>query len=685
MAPTRPHRRVLHGEVVEDPWFWMRDHEDPQLLAHLEAERAFYEASVRPLAPLRADIAGRLRARVPGERRDCPWTQGPHAYQRVYADGAQYPRWQRWATDPSTAATVLDLGGLVGDAAYAETGVVVPSDDGTLLAYSVDLTGDEVYELRFRDLGSGVDLPDRVRRTYYGGAFTADGGAFYYTVHDEAYRPHQVWRHRLGSPVEEDRLVLEEPDRRFELDLRRTRSGDFVLVSSTSRTTRQEWALDARDPDAVPRPVRPRVAGVEDTAEHQRTPAGGRWLLVTNERCREFSLLTADVPAWGGERAAWSELHPGRAGHRLASCDAFAEHVVLGWRTGARPLLEVWAEDAEPLQVVRSPGAGTVRLGPNHDYDAAGVVVEETSLVDPSVWSLVAFADGGRRVVHCAEAPGHDPSRYRTAAMTLPARDGTPVPVTVAHAVGTPLDGSAPALVWAYGAYESCDWPEFDPTLPEWLDRGVVHVHAHVRGGGEGGRTWWEQGRMAAKATTFTDLVDVADGLASRGLVDGARIATRGLSAGGLLQGAVLTMRPDRWRAVVAEVPFVDCVNSMLDDTIPLTVGEWEEWGDPHEPDAYRWMRAYTPYENLPEPPWPDLLVTGALHDPRVLVHEPAKWVARLRTVQPPGSRLLFRVETGPGAHGGPAGRLAHLDYEAEVMAFVLDAFTRPASDPAAG
>ncbi len=690
IAPTEPHERDLHGEVVADPWSWMRDHDDLRFLAHLQAERAFYEDSVRPLAGLRADIAGRLRRRVAPEGKDCPWTRGGYSYQRVYPEGMQYPRWLRWG-DPAEARVVLDLDELVGDdAAYAETGLVVPSDDGRLLAYSVDLTGDEVYELRFRDVERGEDLPDRVPHTYYGGAFTSDGSAFYYTVHDEVYRPYQVWRHRLGTPVDTDVLVLQEDDRRFELDLRRTRSGDVVLVSATSRRTRQEWALDAHDPEAVPRTVRERVAGVEDHVEHQRTPDGGRWLVVSNERCPEFSLLACDVGAWAAGEPDWTEPHPGRDGHRLASCDAFAGHVVLGWRVDARPLLEVWESGAvegvgvaTPQLVLASPGAGTVRLGPNADYDAGGLVVETTSLVDPPVWTSVPFDGGERLVVHEAAAPGHDPGRYVSERLALTARDGTEVPVTLARAATTPLDGSAPAMVWAYGAYESCDWPEFDPVVPEWLDRGVVYVHAHVRGGGEGGRTWWEQGRMEHKTTTFTDLVDVADGLAARGLVAPDRIATRGLSAGGLLQGAVFTTRPDRWRVVVAEVPFVDCVNSMLDDTVPLTVNEWEEWGDPHRPDAYRWMRAYTPYENLPSEPWPDLLVTGALHDPRVLVHEPAKWVARLRSVHSGDSRLLFRAESGPGAHGGPSGRFAHLDYEAEVMAFVLDALasgTAPAT-----
>jgi len=679
IAPQYPHERLLHGERVEDPWFWMHDHERPELLAYLDAERAHYDAATEPLRPLRDEIAASLRRREAPDLRGCPWDEGGFTYQVVYEEGAQYPRTVRrpLGTDPSAARTVLDVGAVAGAAAYAELGLSVVSDDGRVLAYSVDLDGDEVYELRFRDVDTGEDLADRIPRSYYGGAFTADGSCFYYTVHDEAYRPHQVWRHRLGTPVGADELVLEEDDRRFELDVRRTRSGAFVLVSAVSRTTRQEWALDAHDPAAVPVPVRPRVAGVEDTVEHQSTPAGGRWLVVTNEAVTEFALVTADVADWTAGAASWAELVPGRRGERLGAVEAFAGALVLEWRVTGTPVLEVWRGLEGALDgptVLRPEPFGTVRLGPNHDADADGVVIETTSLVDPSVWSLVPFDGGPARVVHRVDVPGHDRSRYVTERVTVPARDGIPVPVTLAYAADTPLDGSAPGLVWAYGAYESCDWPAFDPTLPEWLDRGVVYAQAHVRGGGEGGRGWWDQGHLAAKVTTFTDLIDVADALADRGVMAPDRIATRGLSAGGLLQGAVFSMRPDRWRVVIAEVPFVDCINSMLDDTIPLTVTEWEEWGDPRRAEDYRWMRAYTPYENVPPEPWPLLLVTGALHDPRVLVHEPAKWVAKLRSLAGEGARVLFRAETGPGAHTGPAGRLAHLDYEAEVMTLTLDA-----------
>lgn len=298
--------------------------------------------------------------------------------------------------------------------------------------------------------------------------------------------------------------------------------------------------------------------------------------------------------------------------------------------------------------------------------------------MQPATWWAVDLATGTTAEVHRQEAPGHDPAQYVTTRMTLPAPDGTPVPATVVRHRDTPLDGTAPALLYAYGAYEYTFEPDWDPALPTLLDRGVVFVHAHVRGGGEGGRRWWLQGRLEHKQNTFTDLIAVADGLAGR-YVDGDNICTRGLSAGGLVQGAVVSQRPERWRAVVAEVPFVDVVTTMLDASIPLTANEWDEWGDPRRRADFDWMLDYSPYDNVPPPGnRPDLLVTGAVHDPRVMVREPAKWVARLRETDPDWSpRCLFRVETGAGAHSGPSGRYGHLAYEAEVYAWLLDRMGR--------
>lgn len=336
-------------------------------------------------------------------------------------------------------------------------------------------------------------------------------------------------------------------------------------------------------------------------------------------------------------------------------------------RLGADPADDVliFAEDDARFEI-------TLRGSRSGEF----AVIESASR-DTTEVRLVPLADPLKR----REVPGHDPASYRTERVTAPARDGTPIPVTLACHATTPLDGTAPCLLYGYGAYEACCDPEFSIGLPSLLDRGVVYAIAHVRGGGEGGRNWWFQGRLRAKPTTFTDYIDVADWLAGDGsapaLVDGRRIVSRGLSAGGLLQGAVYSMRPDRWRAVVAEVPFVDCVTTMLDPSIPLTINEWDEWGDPRDPGDYACIRSYSPYDNPPKGRRPALLVTGAVHDPRVSVHEPAKWVARLRATEgsdEAAGRLLFRVEQGVGAHTGPSGRYAQARYEAEVHAFVLNA-----------
>ena len=316
-----------------------------------------------------------------------------------------------------------------------------------------------------------------------------------------------------------------------------------------------------------------------------------------------------------------------------------------------------------------------MHLARNTWYDATSAAVTDEAWTEPPVHAVASFGDGAVTDVGRHEAPGHDPATYVSEIRTFPAPDGHLVPATIVRHHDTPLDGTAPALVYGYGSYEAVFEPEWEEPLPSLLDRGVVYVHTHLRGGGEGGRRSWLEGRLQAKQNTFTDHLAVADGLAAHGLVDPDRIATRGLSAGGLLQGAVFSQRPDRWRAVVAEVPFVDVVTTMLDDTIPLTVTEWDEWGDPHVRAEFDAMLAYSPYENPPPAgSRPDLLVTGAVHDTRVMVREPAKWVARLRETDPDWSpRCLFRVETGSGSHHGPSGRLGHLSYEAEVYAWVLD------------
>lgn len=697
-GPPRPRRdrleRTLHGVTRVDPYAWLRAVEDPEVVAHLHAERAHYDAATRHLRPLAWALAEEMSARVPPADSSVSWQRARFSYYTRTVEGSEYAQLMRdlnpsedgrppdsvvesrEATDsvrrPEDPQLLLDPADLAGGSAYVDLGLCIVSPDERLLAYSVDTTGAEVFELRFRDLATGHDLAGRVPRSYYGGAWSADSRFFFYTVHDAASRPHQVWRHQIGASVGSDVCVYADEDEQFEVMVRGCRSGDVVVLWSQSRDTSEVWLLDAHDPTANARCVEPRRKGVEYHCEHARTADGDVLVVVTNDAAIEFRAMSAPLDTPG--RASWTELVPERADKRLERVDAFAGHLLLRLRKQGSVVLRTLPVGGGPsVDIGSSVAAGTIALGRNERFDATAVTVVEQSYTDPAAWYDVDLASGVRRLRHRQAAPGHDPHAYVGERISVPAADGAAIPVTVVRRADVPLDGTAPALMYGYGAYEYSFEPEFDPALPSLLDRGVVFVHAHVRGGGEGGRRWWLDGRLQHKQNTFSDHLAVADAIAD-GLVDGSRIATRGLSAGGLLQGAVFSQRPERWRAVVAEVPFVDVVTTMLDASIPLTANEWDEWGDPHRAEDFAWMLGYSPYDNLPPAGRrPVLLVTGALHDPRVMVWEPAKWVAALRAGDPGWApRCLFRAEVGEGAHSGPSGRYAHLRYEAEVYAWVL-------------
>jgi oligopeptidase B len=681
-----------------DAYHWMRDRDSPTLLAHLVAERDWYDAATRHLGSLVEKLRSEMTDRVPAADSSVSWLHHDFSYYTALPAGREYAQLLRENNTPDQSGPpksaeksglgnrisgpeiLLDVNDLVDDSGYVELGLTRISPDDRLLAWSVDRTGDEVYELHFRDCETGRDLDDVVPRSYYGGAWSADSASFFYTVHDDAYRPFQVWRHEIGTTPDADVLVVEERDEQFDLNVRATRSGGLVVIWSENRDTSEVWVVDARHAAAPAYSVGGRRRGVMYHAEHALLPDGDdELLLVSNAGAVEFRLLACPVPRAGHQdHTTWREARGEDQGVRLERVDAFADHVVLSYRAEGEQRLRVLATSdltLEGLVVTPSRPPGSLALATNAEFSTRSVVVEEETYLEPTVWSELSLDDGARTEVKRREAPGHAPEEYVAEMMTFPAPDGTQVPATVVRHRETRLDGTAPCLLYGYGAYEAVDEPEWDPALPSLLDRGVVYVHTHIRGGGEGGRHWWLDGRLEHKQHTFSDHAAVADGLAAAGLVDGTRIASRGLSAGGLLQGAVFSQRPDRWRAVVAEVPFVDVVTTMLDASIPLTANEWDEWGDPRRPDDFTWMLAYSPYDNLPPAGQrPDLLVTGALHDPRVMVYEPAKWVAALRESDPEWSpRCLFRAETGAGAHIGPSGRFAHLAYEAEVYAWVLD------------
>jgi oligopeptidase B len=710
-AQRIPSVRELHGQRDVDDYAWMRDHDSAAFLAYLGAERAYYDVQTAHLAELTDSLFGEAVARTPRSAEDSvSWTRRGYRYwyrtpqeaenrQLFRAPAGQAGPTETGPTEagpteagPTEAGPtlLLDENVLAAATGYVDVPVAEPSPDDRLLAWSVDTSGAEIYQLRFTEIETARELPEVIERTYPGGGWSSDSAHFFYLVPDELNRPYQVWRHAMGTPASADELVYEETDERFGLTVTASRSGELIVITAESRDTTDVRLIPASRPRSPAALVEPRRRGVEYRVDHAADPAGGAndsgagdLLIVTDDGAPEFTLMRAPVDAPG--RANWTAvpcpaIAPARADTRLIGCDVFAGHLLLTLRRDGAPLLAITDPGGGAVREIRPAlTAGAISVQHATDYRAGSVIIAEESLIEPPRWSELDLATGGRQEVKRAEVPGFDATLYRTTQIDARAGDGASVPVTLAYRFDTPLDGTAACLLYGYGAYEACLDAEFDRGLPSLLDRGVVYAVAHVRGGGERGRHWWQQGRLRAKPRTFSDFIEVADWLAGDApgatpLVDGRRIVSRGLSAGGLLQGAIYSRAPGRWRAVVAEVPFVDCVTTMLDPSIPLTITEWDEWGDPRDAADFDCLRSYSPYDNPPAGARPDLLVTGAVHDPRVLVHEPAKWVARLRETDTAGGRVLFRVELGVGAHTGPSGRFAHLRYEAEVQAFILAA-----------
>jgi len=690
IASPRPVRTVLHGVEDVDPYSWIDDPEAPETGAYLRAERAYYDARVEPLADLAAELTAEMVARLPATEDSAPWEQLGWRYRRVTPQGCEYDRLVRRpvAAPSAEESLVIDLQAVhdQGGTAYSEEGLLEVSPDGRRLAWSVDLEGDEVYTLRFRDLDTGRDLDEVVPRTYYGGAWSADSTSFLYVVHDDSYRPYQAWRHVLGTPVEDDLLVFEDLDDRLELELAASRSGRWAVISLTGRGFTEEWLVATADVSATPVLVRARKVGVEYALEHApgHGPGGADGFYVTtNLGAPEFQVMWATE----GDPAAWIPLLREDPDVRVGGVDAFAAGHVLSLRRDGAATLRVVPREGTAFDLLAEHAGGMVRLARNEDWDAPFVSVATESFVHPAVVRDVAW-DGMRTERHRAVVVGVDHDDYVCERRLVPRPDGAEVPVILIRHRETPLDGTAPCFLYGYGSYESCldpDWGvDFGRVLPSVLDRGVVYAIGHPRGGGEMGRRWWEDGHLAAKHHTFDDQAAVAEHLRD-GLV--RAVVSRGGSAGGLLQGALYGRRPELFAGLVAAVPFVDVVGSMLDESLPLTAQEWLEWGDPRDPDQHAWLAAYSPMLNLPDVAVrPPLLVTGFAHDSRVLVREPARWVARLRASDPghgagddPTSpvsprTVLFRCETGPGAHGGPSGRFHELAFEAELYAWALRA-----------
>jgi oligopeptidase B len=667
-AERHPHPMTLHGETREDDWFWLRERADARVTAHLDAENAWTDALTAHLAPLRETLYGEMLARIQQTDLSVPYRRGGFLYYSRTEEGRQYPiHCRREGGMDAPEQVLLDLNALAEGHTFMALGAFEISPDGTRLAYTVDFTGYRQYLLQVKDLASGEARADRAERVT-SVAWSADSAALWYTQEDAvSKRSYRLLRHALGA-TGDDPLVYEETDERFDVGVYLTRSGQWLVCSISSHTTAEARVLRSDAPvDGAWTTIAPRVQDREYWVDHR---ADHFWIR-TNDTGRNFRVVTAPAASPGPEQ--WREVVPHRAQVMIEGIDCFRDHVMLCTREHALPQLDILDPSTNRVRrVAFAEAAYTVSPGANEEYAATTYrYIYQSFITPPSVFDLGLEDLNSTLLKRTPVLGGWDPSRYVSERIEATASDGTRIPVTLLRHRDTPRDGSAPCHLYAYGSYGICSHVLFNSNRFSLVDRGVVYALAHIRGGGDLGKPWHDAARMASKMTTFTDFVACAEALVQEDWASRERLVIHGGSAGGLLVGAVTNLRPDLCRGVLMQVPFVDVLTTMLDETLPLTVGEFEEWGNPKDPVQYGWMRTYSPYDNLKPGAYPAMLVKTSLNDSQVGYWEPAKYVARLRTLKTNTTPLLFKCNMGAG-HGGASGRYDALREIAFDYAWIL-------------
>jgi oligopeptidase B len=666
IAPRKPKVDVLHGDRRQDDYFWLRHKDDPEVLGYLREENAYTDAVMRPTEAFRQALYAEMLARIKEDDSTVPFRRGRYFYYSRTEKGKQYPiHCRKLERLEAPEEVALDLNALAAGHTFCALGAYTVSDDGRLLAYTVDFTGFRDYTLYVKDLQTGALLADRVEKVA-AVAWTADAATFFYVSEDPAKRPYRLWRHRLGAPS--DDLLYEEPDELFRVHVERSRSRAYMFLVTGSHTATEVRFLPAATPAGEWRLVAAREKDHEYDVDHGgelfyvRTNGGGR---------RNFRLVTAPVSDPGPSR--WAELVPHREAVMLEDVDVFATHYVLQEREGGLTRFRVTELATGAAHDVAFPEAAyEVTPEGNAEFAARRYRFRYESLITPP--SVFDYDVGTRErtlLKRTEVLGGYEPSRYRTERVHATAADGTRIPISLVCRAEIPRDGSSPMLLAGYGAYGLPYPVTFSSNRLSLLDRGLTVAIAHVRGGGELGKRWHDAGRMLNKWNTFADFVAATECLQASGYTAADRLVIEGGSAGGLLVGAVLNMRPELYAAAVLRVPFVDVINTMLDESLPLTVGEFEEWGNPKLRAHYDYLATYCPYTNLAARRFPPLLIRTGINDSQVMYWEPAKYVARHRALGDGAPTLLFRINMDVG-HGGASGRYDALRELAFDYAFVL-------------
>ncbi|MET0239526.1 MAG: S9 family peptidase [Sphingobium sp.] len=681
-APQRPHSATFHGRTLSDPWAWLRDPGYPEVtdkdvLSYLEAENTWFEAAMAPHQPLIDTLFEEMKGRIKEDDASVPQKDGDFVYWRAFEAGAEYRQWFRRPVAGGEAQLILDEPALAEGADYFRLGAISISPCARYLAFAVDDDGGERFEARITDLDTGELLPDVIPGTLSALVWTQDSKALIYGLANDNWRTDNARLHRIGTPLSEDIELFHEDDEGFRVSVGLTSRENWIVIGTGDHVTSEVWLVPAADPTAPPRLVSARQPGREyDVDEHDG------WLYIrTNDTHPNFRLVRARVET----PDVWEEVIPASDHFYLTDVSLFKSFYVTEGREDGLDQIELrdYATNT-PHRITFPEAAYVAGLDDNPEYDTAKLRISYESMVSPETVFDLDLATGIRTTLKVQEIPsGYDPTRYASERVNITARDGTQVPVSIVYPRDFPRDGSRPIHLYGYGAYGIAIEPGFSTGRLSLLDRGFAYAIAHIRGGDDLGQQWYLDGKLDKRANTFNDFVDVAKGLIDLGWSSAGKVTISGGSAGGELMGAVVNSDPELWGAVAAHVPFVDVLNTMLDASLPLTPGEWPEWGNPIEDmAAYDLIASYSPYDNVKAQPYPPLMVTAGLNDPRVTYWEPAKWVAKLREHRTNDAALILKTNMGAG-HGGKSGRWESLKETAEEFAFFLWQMGQAGTPPA--
>lgn len=673
VAPQKPHTYQIHGDTISDPYFWLREKDNPEVIEYLEAENNYTETVLADYAELREQLYQELKSRIKEDDSSVPAKSDNCYYYHRMEAGKQYPIYCRKQDSlNSPEVVILNCNTLAEGLSYFSLGVFDVSPNHQLLAYSTDTNGSESYTIYFKDLSTGELLSDRLENTYYGSAWANDNRTFYYTVLDNNLRPYRLYRHRLGQPQSADELVYEETDPQFFISCGKSRDDRFVFFSCDGNVTSEVYFISADDPNGTPTVIAVRERGVEYSVTHHE----GYFYILTNEQAKNFRLMRTPVNSL--DKSNWEEFLPHDPEVLLEDIDEFKDYLIISDRYQGLQRLRIYHFRDGTFENIAFPDPTYALFdAPNYEYDTHVYRFGYSSLVLPNTIYEYDLRSHTKHILKQQEIPsGYDPNLYTSARIYATSYDGTQVPISLVHAKNLTLDGSNPLYLYGYGAYGYSLDAYFSTNRLSLLERGFVWAMAHVRGGSELGRKWYEAGKLLHKKNTFYDFIACAEHLIKQGYTSKGNIAIAGGSAGGLLVGTVLNWRPDLLKVAITNVPFVDVINTMLDDTLPLTQIEYDEWGNPQQREFYEYIRSYSPYDNVKAQDYPHLLVTAGLNDPRVTYWEPAKWTAKLRSLKTDQNLLLLKTNMSAG-HSGASGRYEYLKEIALEYTFLLVAFNK--------